>query len=1407
LGEGTGGAMLQAADSSQVVNAIMKAIELAFAPQNPIYIEGGCTLSGWRADSNTWDPNTHNIGKDPNFVVGYYLSQIAAGQDINSPCVNAGSDLASVLGMDTYTTRTDGIFDANIVDMGYHYRHGATTYTLTAVVIGGHGTVEPPSAKIHYGYENNVITLNAIPDDGYRLKKWTGTDNDYSTDFTNTVTLTEDRYVTVEFEMIPMYSLTATVIGGHGSIDPTGGTYPGGSTVILTATPDTDYRVKRWNGTDKDSSTAKTNEVTMDSNTVVTVEFEHTQVLYVGDGAHYPRIQDAIDASKEGDTIIISEANQPYVTSWGYTVNGKNLTITSAHPDDPCCVARTVIRKETGTDGSGWSAFRFYNVGPETVINGLTIERFGGSGYTPPAPTAPDIDGENGGSVYGGAIMCGEILYTTYDGNSFTLVKAAGSPTIKNCVIKDCNLWGGSGANGLSGTATHFAGGDGGWPGGAFGAGISIRFGSSPAIINCTFRNCTVTGGNGGDGGTGNADPWGQGGRGGGWTYGESSYYWYNASWTYGYPINGSEDPCFATGYYDIYTKYSGHGGAVYVGPDCAPKFENCTFVNNHAQGGTNGIAGLGGNSTVRDEPSIHWKIPNSGGAVYCDSNSFAEFTGCRFINNTADVNAAAPVVSSFVSFGGAIAFEEGAAPVIKNCDFSYNNATGGGAIFSSGAQSQISDSNFIENTAYNGGALYCVDSNLGMANCNISGNQAAFPDSNDPNVPATSIGLGGSIYCNSSDAQIYDCNIRSNIADGSGGGVYFGGQGDFLLHNCLLADNITGRDGGGVSVNWYSNLVMANCTLANNMATGVGFGASYGGGLYCSYQSYTSVIDSILWNNSAGIGAQIAIGTGFEYDKRPSVVDVNYSDVQGGAASVYVDIGNPSSSADDCKLNWSAKNLTGTSLANPKFVMGFYLSQPITGEPNQSALGLSICVDKGSTTASLAGLYRHTTRTDSVPEVPDSIVDMGYHYVLTTNLVGDFNFDKYVNFFDYILFADHFLDTDCEFPDWCYGTDLDRNGVVNWGDFAIFAENYGVIPIKEPNDPNSPINDHTPPSPNPMTWASVPTSAGATSITMTATTATDNSTGPNVEYYFQRTDANGVADGTIRTWGTSASYTDNTAVNGRQYGYRVKARDKTVNLNETGWSVIGYATAGSTPGVPAAPGNLIGTAVSATQINLSWNDNSSNETMFKIERKTGSGSFTQIATTVSDVKDYNNTGLTAATAYSYRVRAYNGSGDSAYSNIVDVNTTTAAADGNQLPTPSFPYNLPPAVPVDGNNSGQTKLDPNGSISSYWWHKIVTIVPTGTPLVYYRFVCTNPSGFSSQWVPSNGIGNVVYPKIIADYPNPVVKYGANVITYCVPVSQGTIGSQLDWQVDVSFYPTGSGSLPNKSSATKTIYAP
>ena len=83
--------------------------------------------------------------------------------------------------------------------------------------------------------------------------------------------------------------------------------------------------------------------------------------------------------------------------------------------------------------------------------------------------------------------------------------------------------------------------------------------------------------------------------------------------------------------------------------------------------------------------------------------------------------------------------------------------------------------------------------------------------------------------------------------------------------------------------------------------------------------------------------------------------------------------------------------------------------------------------------------------------------------------------------------------------------------------------------------------------------------------------------------------------------------------------------------------------------------------AAAPAQINLSWTDNSDNETEFRIERKTGEGTFSQIARVTAGSTTFNDTNLDANTNYVYRVRAASADGESEYSNEPSVLTLPAA--------------------------------------------------------------------------------------------------------------------------------------------------
>ncbi len=91
-------------------------------------------------------------------------------------------------------------------------------------------------------------------------------------------------------------------------------------------------------------------------------------------------------------------------------------------------------------------------------------------------------------------------------------------------------------------------------------------------------------------------------------------------------------------------------------------------------------------------------------------------------------------------------------------------------------------------------------------------------------------------------------------------------------------------------------------------------------------------------------------------------------------------------------------------------------------------------------------------------------------------------------------------------------------------------------------------IEDQTPPIPNPMSWHNAPNAVSSSEITMTASTAYDES---GVEYYFDCI----TPGGHDSDWQDSPTYTDTGLTNDTSYTYQVKARDKSINQNETAYS------------------------------------------------------------------------------------------------------------------------------------------------------------------------------------------------------------------------------------------------------------
>jgi parallel beta-helix repeat protein len=335
-------------------------------------------------------PGVGNIEEDPLFTDPdgghYYLQQDPCQPGVENPCVDAG-DPGSI--MIIGTTRTDGFQDSSIIDMGYHYPvKGEENY--------------PPVARLHYS------PLYPEPDDTIMF--------DASDSY--------DRYGTI---VLYEWDWESDGIYDDSNVIPTithFWTIPDSYLVTLRVTDD---------------------EGASDTESIIVDVFYYHSIFVPDD---YLTIQDAIDASRPGDSVVIRPGT--YIENIDF--RGKAIVVRSENGPD----ATIIDGRNPANPDSGSAVYFTSGEDSSSILDGFTIMngsgtyldyRFGGGIYCIDShpKIVNNIIENNSTNGHGGGIYCrysdALIVNNVIKENSAPggggIFSFENSPTISNNVITD----------------------------------------------------------------------------------------------------------------------------------------------------------------------------------------------------------------------------------------------------------------------------------------------------------------------------------------------------------------------------------------------------------------------------------------------------------------------------------------------------------------------------------------------------------------------------------------------------------------------------------------------------------------------------------------------------------------------------------------------------------------------------------------------------------------------------------------------------------------------------------------------------------------------------------------------------------------------------------------------------------
>ena len=320
----------------------------------------------------------------------------------------------------------------------------------------------------------------------------------------------------------------------------------------------------------------------------------------------------------------------------------------------------------------------------------------------------------------------------------------------------------------------------------------------------------------------------------------------------------------------------------------------------------------------------------------------------------------------------------------------------------------------------------------------------------------------GGAIYCvGSSGPTIRHCTIVGNTAYEGGGICIRGASFNPVIEHCVIVGNCatarpySGGTGGGILLSGcpggrlgsgchlcFSYPRISNCTIAYNLADGSG------GGVCSIFGCAVTINNSIVWGNTANRDNNIGIC--LVYDACNPRFTVSHSNVKDGLGGIhiyyYVDWGpgNIDSDpcfADPCNGDYRLRSEAGRWDPNGQT----WVQDNIT----------SFCIDMGDPESDwTAELWPHGKRINmgaygGTPQASMSLSNVGN--------IADFDNDGFVENPDIMLFTDKWL-----YQQLLLSEDLNRNGIVNFIDFAVFGNNWQSPPRPDQASNPNPANGAT---------------------------------------------------------------------------------------------------------------------------------------------------------------------------------------------------------------------------------------------------------------------------------------------------------------------------------------------------------